>query len=85
MKRKNKKEIRVLDVIKKFLDDNETTFFQPIIDKVTRATSPKNQAKATIRLPKHICDIDTRDIRKWEILCIAIPNEKVIKYFEDNE
>ncbi|KKM72882.1 hypothetical protein LCGC14_1416010 [marine sediment metagenome] len=79
----NKKEIRVLDVIKKFLDDNETTFFQPIIDKVTRATSPKQPAKATIRLPTHICNVDTRDIRKWEILCIAIPKEKVLKFMEE--
>jgi len=78
-----KKELSVKDIVKKFIDDEKTAFFQLIYDSITRASSTKRPARATIRLPKYICDTDTRDLRKWEIICVAIPKEKVMKLLEE--
>ena len=82
-KQKNKKTQTVKDIIKKFIDDKDTAFFQLIYDGVTRASSSKKPARATIRLPDYICGTDTRDLRKWQIVCIAIPIEKIMELIEE--
>ena len=79
--KKTKKAYTNSDVIKKFIDDDDTLFFQLIYDSITRATN-KKQAKVMISLPKNICNVDTRDLRKWDITCVAIPKEKVKNFLK---
>jgi len=78
----NRKGIKCSEIIKKFIDDDETTFFHLDYNNITRA-SPNKPAKATIKFPNYICDVDTRDIRKWEIICVAIPEKKVKKLLKE--
>lgn len=70
------------DFIKEFIEDEETVFFQYINEKTTRSINNK-PAKTTITLPAIICTDDIRDVRKWNIILMAVPKTKVNKLFEN--
>ena len=82
MSKNKKKGVKCSEIIKKFIDDDETTFFHLNYNNITCASSNK-PAKTTIKFPDYICSTDTRDIRKWEIICIAIPKKKVKEFVRE--
>lgn len=81
-KKRNTGNFSIKDFIKEFIEDEETVFFQFTNTKTTRSINNK-PTKTTIILPAIICTDDIRDIRKWDIVLMAVPKTKASKLFEN--
>ena len=79
--------VKISQVIKKFVDDDECQLFEMIQHGVSNAANPKKHlpARISIAMPKEVCGESLGDLKKWRVLLIAIPQKKVHDYVEAME
>ena len=77
----DKVEIKIIDFMKEFIDDEDIITFKLAFDgQVYSANKTHSSARGMIMFPKEICKDNLKDLDKWVMCVIAIPKEKAKNY-----